>query len=393
MTGSTTALLSLGQPADQAADGPRGLFQLFGGSVLAHQARQLQELGVRRFIIAAGEAPGALSQLLDDLRRRGNEAIVVRSPAELATRVAGDDRLLVMADGLWCDTQLLADFFRLPAPQVAVVDDGANSGAFERIDLNHRWAGLALVTGRSAAALGALPPDWSTESALMRQALRDGAPRVVIPGRQVSDGQVRIVGTAGGAALIEGEALDRSSGEAGPVERWLFAPLGSRLLRGSWHQPQARTAFMLAPPALAALALVVAVLGSAVAASLIAVLALGARSLWAMWARLPTAEVSRLPVEEVTWILLMLALIPFFGAPPGEAIARTLMLGGLAALARAAPQRQQIDWWPGLPEVAVALLVGTLLGGPVFGWWLACFLCLGALLWAGFRRSERLSPP
>ena len=58
-----------------------------------------------------------------------------------------------------------------PGVLVLPVEAGVAAG-FERIDINHAWAGALRMPGRIVAGLGDLPADWNPVAALLRLAGR-----------------------------------------------------------------------------------------------------------------------------------------------------------------------------------------------------------------------------
>jgi hypothetical protein len=58
---------------------------------------------------------------------------------------------------------------------VLTVADDEHHGDFERIDGDHRWAGLALVDGQTLATTAAMLGDWDLLSTLLRRTIQAGA--------------------------------------------------------------------------------------------------------------------------------------------------------------------------------------------------------------------------
>lgn len=162
---------------------------------------------------------------------------LVRSVADISVRLASDDDLLIIADGLY----VAAPEARLLAMEQGcfvasfIPGDGARGLAerFERIDINHVWAGLACVRARDLVEARDLPADWSVQSALLRLAVQRGYRQLVLPFSSAEARRMAIVRDIGEAEAL---AVQELSGE----QRGVFAraisagPLRS-LAKSAWR--------------------------------------------------------------------------------------------------------------------------------------------------------------
>lgn len=187
---------------------------------------------------------------------------LVRSVADISVNLASDDDLLVIADGLYVAPQDMAALAGETGPFVASFAPGEATRSlierFERIDINHIWAGLACVRARDLVEARDLPDDWSVQSALLRLAVQRGYRRLLLPFSTAESGRMAIVRDGAEAQSL---AMQQLAGPAGGP--------GSRLLRLAPLQTLARKAWASAwvRPALrsAALGLPLAAIGLAVA--------------------------------------------------------------------------------------------------------------------------------
>lgn len=173
---------------------------------------------------------------------------LVRSVADISVRLASEDELLVIADGLYVapsDTDRLAretgTFVASFAP-----GDGARVlvERFERIDINHVWAGLACVRARDLVEARDLPDDWSIQSALLRLAVQRGYRREVLPFSLAEAGRIAIVREPGEVEILALQELAGSSGALGGriVQTGAMASLARRIWATSWSRPALRLA-------------------------------------------------------------------------------------------------------------------------------------------------------
>ena len=97
------------------------------------------------------------------------------SPSATSTkRSAGSRRdrcILLIGDGVAPPAQLVADIAAEPEPAVATVPDDEHHEAFERIDGQSRWAGVALVDANMLGSTAAMLGDWDLQSTLLRRTI------------------------------------------------------------------------------------------------------------------------------------------------------------------------------------------------------------------------------
>jgi hypothetical protein len=67
-----------------------------------------------------------------------------------------------------------------PEPAVATLPDDELHQAFERIDGETRWAGVALVDAHLLGSTAAMLGDWDLQSTLLRRTLQEGALRIPV---------------------------------------------------------------------------------------------------------------------------------------------------------------------------------------------------------------------
>ena len=185
------ALLCIGEVADQDNVAFSPLSLLYGKPVIHHFIKALQGVGVSRFCIGIDTVPGALLSYRDSVAAEGLNIEFVREPAALSALLDANSRVLVIrADTLW-NTSLVKSMLSRGGPFIAAVEERAENQIFERIDLNNRWSGLAVLERRTLDALPQMPEGWDMASALLRQAVQDGVPLLPVKQSELQSGNVR----------------------------------------------------------------------------------------------------------------------------------------------------------------------------------------------------------
>jgi len=191
----------------------RALLPLAGRTLIEFQARCAAAAGAAPIVVLVERVPPALHEALERLRADGLSVIPVSDGNEAASRFEAGSLILLVGDGVAAPAELLAQLAEEPEPAVATVPDDEHHESYERIDATSRWAGVALVDGRTLGATAAMLGDWDLQSTLLRRALQDGALRVR-------------VGASGEPLLAD------SADQLGGFERALIA--SSRGARRDW---------------------------------------------------------------------------------------------------------------------------------------------------------------
>src|SRR5206468_4889036 len=99
---------------------------------------------------------------------------------EAMSRFEAGSMILLIGDGVASPAALVAEVAAEPEPAVATVVDDERHAAFERIDGESRWAGVALVDARVLGSTAAMLGDWDLQSTLLRRTLQEGALRLPV---------------------------------------------------------------------------------------------------------------------------------------------------------------------------------------------------------------------
>jgi hypothetical protein len=355
------ALLCVGD----SADGDNiALTPVYGRPFIHHLIKRLETLGIRRFFIGIDNVPGSLLTYGDEAKREGLDVQFVRNPADMAASLPADSRILVqMAEVVW-DDELIRSALADSRPLVAAVEERAENQRFERIDLNHRWGGIAILPRASVEALTSLPDGWDMGSSLLRRALQDGISLWPVRQAELQSGAVRSVSDEDSKSL----ALSLgpvSIADTNTLEKWTISPLIDRLLPSSWTTRWMRVAVELTFPAASLMSAAFAWFDLSIGSTVMALIAI----FGAGWrARVSHAEYrggNRDWIGSAAWLALALAVgLSLYNGyeTPVEAAFLTATLGGLSFISRTA------KFWLLSPlTMALALLWGQVAGlaGPM----------------------------
>jgi hypothetical protein len=265
------ALLCIGDVSPAEGEVALPLTPMFGKPMIHHTIKTLQRAGITQFCVGVDTVPGALLTYRDMLAKEGLELRFVREPSAIATLMSADTRALVLrADTIW-DADLIDRALRHNSPFIATVEERAENQMFERIDLNSRWAGMAILDRNSLAALTQLPEGWDMASALLRQAMQDGVTLWPLKQSEIQDGHVRRLENVAGLAAAQ--SLLMSPPANGPItlESKLFstvlARFGPAIWSVSWGRGMAEYSF----PGMSLIAVLLAVTGFPLGASIVAI--------------------------------------------------------------------------------------------------------------------------
>jgi hypothetical protein len=310
------ALLCVGDVS--AADGNAALplTLLFGQPMIHHMIKSLQRVGITKFVIGVDTVPGALLAYRDAVSKQGLDLRFVREPSAMTPLLDANSRILLLRADTILDVGLIQQALLYKDALVATVEERAENQVFERIDLNSRWAGMAILNRSSIDAMTQLPEGWDMASALLRQALQDGVKSWPIKQTEIQAGNLRRVANAGDLAAAQSTMLVQPKVGATTLEDRLFSKALARFAPKIWSVSWGPASAEFAFPTVAALAALLAIAGfatGAATAALCAVFASLARKFvrsaeyrfdtpdwvgWGSWAGLIVAMIALLKLDE-----------------------------------------------------------------------------------------------
>ncbi|MFO6447397.1 hypothetical protein ACLBKU_09670 [Erythrobacter sp. NE805] len=218
----------------------RAELPLAGRPVLAWQAALLGELGVER-VLCLTDTPtptGAVLALQHALEASGTAFHALRGFAAIPALVRAEDDLVILADGLVPDPQvvravlgggegaLVRAVATIPADHPLAA---AHPEDFERIDAARHWAGVLAMRGAPAQQLAEMPADADAIGLLLRLALQAGTPTRDLAARELVPESWLLAANAAVAA----EAGSGLIARAAPPADWRapMSALAARLVR------------------------------------------------------------------------------------------------------------------------------------------------------------------
>lgn len=173
------ALIAAHDEDDQG--GLYALAPLAGRTLVEYQARCAAAIGAAPIVVVVERVPPMLQAAFERLRVEGIAIVPVSDAMEAAARFDPELAVLQMADGVAPAAPLLAELAEEPAPAILTVPDDDEHRSFERIDNDHRWAGLAIIPSALLADTARMLGDWDLQSTLLRRAVQEGARMVPAP--------------------------------------------------------------------------------------------------------------------------------------------------------------------------------------------------------------------
>jgi hypothetical protein len=164
----------------------------FGGLTLVEfQARLLIAAGASQIILVVARMTPELLGAINRIGRRGAAVDAVRTAAEVAEKLHPLARLLVVADGLVTNAEIVSQLAGEGDDALLVLDDREAPQGLERVGATAVWAGLARLDPRHVAEVAALPRDYDFQSTLLRVAAQSGAAHLRLPEGELAHGVFR----------------------------------------------------------------------------------------------------------------------------------------------------------------------------------------------------------
>lgn len=165
------ALISL-STEDIAGHGPAGLLPLFDSNIVEKQVQSVRNMGAEKIIFLSPTMPGALLQYTDALKRQDIDAEIVRNANDLGQYTSQENDLIFLGDGVFPEHAVEEHLLGQSGELIYVVANADIYADFERIDLSHRWLGIALLKTSRFSEISQIPDDWDIGSALLRTAVQ-----------------------------------------------------------------------------------------------------------------------------------------------------------------------------------------------------------------------------
>jgi len=235
------ALIAAYRETEAPDIGLRATLPLAGRTLVERQARLAASAGASPIILYVERVPPELLAAVERLRSEGVSVRLARSAEEAAESVADDDRLLLIADGFVADETHVGRLVDVGASSLLTIPDLGVDDRFERIDAGSRWAGLALLTGRTLKQTAAILEDWDIQSTLLRRAIQGGVRQFSVRS-QLADAHLTIITNRADLIPIEKHILEGAVTRRDSwISRYLLAPAeqaATRLLMPTVVMPE-----------------------------------------------------------------------------------------------------------------------------------------------------------
>ena len=161
----------IGAYQEDDAGGLRALLPLAGRTLIEYQARCAAAAGAAPIVVVVERVPAALQDAFERLRLDGIGVFPVSDGNEAVSRFEAGSMILLMATASprRATSSPLAEE---PEPGGRTVPDDEQHEAFERIDGESRWAGVAMVDAQLLGSTAAMLGDWDLQSTLLRRRSR-----------------------------------------------------------------------------------------------------------------------------------------------------------------------------------------------------------------------------
>ena len=219
-------------------DGPGAYLPIAGVPMVERLVRRLSDAGIEQLIVLSDAPSRELKRILADFQGGGRSATVLSKASDMHDYIRADSPVLLIENGVLPSPALLDEMTHRTRPIIYTRSVASSDDRHERIDLNDRWAGLAVVEGSLAHGFDDLPDGWNIASALLRRAVQKSVAREPLAISPGSDQRADLVRTLDDARTIEKRLTDalhtQKASSAGGVLRWLGAKLSATVLPRIW---------------------------------------------------------------------------------------------------------------------------------------------------------------
>ena len=170
----------IGAYQEDDSGGLRALFPLAGRTLIEYQVRCAFASGAGPIVVVVERVPQALQDAFERLRLDGIGVFPVSDVTEAVSRFEAGSMILLIGDGIAPPVKTVTAIAEELEPAVTTVPDDELHDAYERIDGESRWAGVALVDAHLLGSTAAMLGDWDLQSTLLRRTIQEGARRIAI---------------------------------------------------------------------------------------------------------------------------------------------------------------------------------------------------------------------
>lgn len=373
---------------------PPALLIDFGGqSLIEYQMRLCAGAGVEKILIQIDAPTPELATITDHIADEyGCSVSLIQGMSGLARALAPQDNVLLLPEGVVIVQEALDALATHQGEAMLSLPSIPATAAFERIDAQQMWAGGLRVNGQRVLTTLDMLGEWDLALTLLRRAVQDGAPRILLSPELVADARIALVHDQSSAdvalaALTERSFLEATQEHSGGIARFM-APLSRGLVRELVRRQINPAQILLGALVLSVGALICAVMGWMLPSLLIMLPALGVAKVGEQCAQVTLRATGRrwqtMLVQAAG--LLLLAILGL-RLSNGNILATVGAWIPLVFIALLSFWRDRIalleDWYaqaePGVAGGLLLLLIGVVLGVPDLAFALLAIVMTGSI--------------
>ena len=226
---------------DPTGQGPVGFQPLFDSSIVEYQVSIVRNMGAEKIVFLSSTISGSLLQYVDSLNQQNIAAEIIRSGQELVAHASSDGQFIYLGDGILPDATIVERLSGTLGELIYVVGNADEYTDFERVDLTHRWLGIAVLKTSHLVDLADIPDDWDIGSALLRTSVQAQVHREIVTDEQMASGAIVLLKNEVAIEQFTERKLAAPSLRTGNiVDRFLVWPLARRSLRPLWRHRNVR---------------------------------------------------------------------------------------------------------------------------------------------------------
>lgn len=210
-----------------------------GGSLFEQQLSTLVSAGIDDIVLLTRSLTPAMQAIVNDWHERGATIEAAPNADAVLHGTESGSQLLILAENLVTTSATLAHVAENTDPVLFVREAATSDDRHERIDLNDRWAGLAVIPAEFLANLPELEADWSLQSALLRHAVQQNVRRETLTIGPAAPYQSEIIIDFDDLERWQKREMQRHFTEsrlhASPFRRWIGIPLSNAALPMIWN--------------------------------------------------------------------------------------------------------------------------------------------------------------
>lgn len=268
------AILSAIAPSSDRPGVPRAQIVFAAQTLIEYQARQAIQAGASQIYVMVDAVTPFLSRLVDQFATSGAQLHLIRDMPSLVRQLPRESDVLLFADGAVIDQTYVAQLGKAEGNALLVVQDDSTTAHLERVDAQHRWAGLARVAPRTLFNTFDLIGDWDVVLTLMRAVVQSAPQRILVELADMAEGRVALVERQEMANLIGRALATAPMGSCAGAEYYLLQRPARRVATHLLRLQLTAGHIGLGALALAGLGLLASVPGWTVLALLLLLLAL-----------------------------------------------------------------------------------------------------------------------